>query len=168
MTTYTPIENSEIDQDSVVQPPLMAALRDNPIALAEGASGAPKISTKNLFGAGTSGTVDFDVEDFNGARFFIEAKNASGSFGRDITIGASTDGVVFNSLTLRTVAANESVASSGYYNKINGQVYLTGIITPLVGTFTTIGTTVTTLRFTGATDLTYSIHLMPDGGESSS
>lgn len=167
MTTYTPIANSDIDQDSSITQPLMTAMRDNPIALAEGASGAPKISTKNLFGAGTSGSVDFDVEDFNGARFFIEAKN-SGSFGRNITIRVSTDGVVFNSLTLRTVAAGENVASSGYFNKINGQVYLSGIFTPLVGTFTTIGTTVTTLRFTGATSLTYSIHLMPDGGESSS
>ena len=41
MTTYTPIANSDIDQDSPVTSGLMAALRDNPLAIGEGASGAP-------------------------------------------------------------------------------------------------------------------------------
>lgn len=44
MTTYTAITNGQIDQDSPITQPLMTALRDNPIALAEGASGAPRIN----------------------------------------------------------------------------------------------------------------------------
>jgi hypothetical protein len=44
MTTYAAIANGDIDQDSAITQPLMTALRDNPIALAEGASGAPRIS----------------------------------------------------------------------------------------------------------------------------
>lgn len=43
MTTYTAITNAEIDQDSPVTEPLMTKLRDNPLAIAEGASGAPRI-----------------------------------------------------------------------------------------------------------------------------
>jgi len=44
MTTYTTIPNSDIDQDSPVTQPLMTALRDNPIAITEGSSGAPRIA----------------------------------------------------------------------------------------------------------------------------
>ena len=62
MTTYTAIANGEIDQDSPVTQPLMTALRDNPLAIAEGTSGAPKVQGKafeNVYigavnGAGTT------------------------------------------------------------------------------------------------------------------
>lgn len=43
MTTYTTIADADIDQDSPVTQPLMTALRDNPIAMAEGAAGAPSV-----------------------------------------------------------------------------------------------------------------------------
>ena len=43
MTTYTAITNGQIDQDSPITQPLMTALRDNPIAITEGATGAPRI-----------------------------------------------------------------------------------------------------------------------------
>ena len=43
MTTYTAITNGQIDQDSPITQPLMTALRDNPIAISEGSSGAPRI-----------------------------------------------------------------------------------------------------------------------------
>ncbi len=41
MTTYTAIPNGDIDQDSPVTQPLMTLLRDNPIAISEGSTGAP-------------------------------------------------------------------------------------------------------------------------------
>ena len=43
MTTYTAIPNGDIDPDSPITTSLMTLLRDNPIAITEGASGAPKI-----------------------------------------------------------------------------------------------------------------------------
>jgi len=43
MTTYTSIIDSEIDTDSPVTESLMTRIRDNPIAITEGSSGAPKI-----------------------------------------------------------------------------------------------------------------------------
>ena len=46
MTTYVTIPNSDIDQDSPVTQPLMTALRDNPIAITEGAASAPRIVGK--------------------------------------------------------------------------------------------------------------------------
>ena len=45
MTAFVDITNNEIDQDSPVTQPLMVALRDNPVAITEGAAGAPRIST---------------------------------------------------------------------------------------------------------------------------
>jgi len=43
VTTYTTITNGEVDQDSPVTQPLMEALRDNPLAIAEGDTTAPKV-----------------------------------------------------------------------------------------------------------------------------
>lgn len=48
MTDYLPIAASDIDRDSPVNQPLMTALRDNPIAIAEGASGAPRVQLAAL------------------------------------------------------------------------------------------------------------------------
>jgi len=43
MTTYTAIPDSDIDTDSPVTQSLMTLLRNNPLAMVEGASGAPRI-----------------------------------------------------------------------------------------------------------------------------
>lgn len=48
MTGYVTISNTAIDQDSPITVALVTALRDNPIAITEGASGAPKIQTAAL------------------------------------------------------------------------------------------------------------------------
>lgn len=45
MTTYSAIASTEIDADSPITDALMGKLRDNPIAIAEGASGAPYMQT---------------------------------------------------------------------------------------------------------------------------
>lgn len=43
MTAYVAIPNGDIDQDSPVTQELLTALRDNPLAIAEGDASAPKI-----------------------------------------------------------------------------------------------------------------------------
>ena len=45
MTTYTPIANGSVDAGSPVDESLVTALRDNPIAISEGSTGAPKLQT---------------------------------------------------------------------------------------------------------------------------
>jgi len=42
VTNYLEIPNEDIDQGSPVTQPLVTALRDNPLAIAEGATGAPR------------------------------------------------------------------------------------------------------------------------------
>lgn len=41
--SWTTIPDDQIDQDSPITQPLMTALRDNPIAIADGLPGAPSI-----------------------------------------------------------------------------------------------------------------------------
>ena len=43
MTSYVAIPNGDIDQDSPITQPLMTALRDNPVAIAEGDASVPEI-----------------------------------------------------------------------------------------------------------------------------
>lgn len=179
MTTYTAIANTDIDQDSPVTEPLMSALRDNPIAMAEGASGAPKIATKNVFGGGIASgndTTNYDftgLDDFNGARFYVEY-SYTGSLIPVWEVSADTGSGFGTAVTFAGGSGSGAVASSaisGYWNKLNGDFEFqpgNGSVTVL-----TTGSGVVSLRFTtrttlgtgGATISCY-IHLMPDGGES--
>jgi len=43
MTTYTPILNAEVDAESPITDLLLTRLRDNPLAIGEGAASAPRI-----------------------------------------------------------------------------------------------------------------------------
>jgi hypothetical protein len=45
MTNYTTLPDLSLQQDKAITQPLMTALRDNPIAIAEGATGAPFLSS---------------------------------------------------------------------------------------------------------------------------
>jgi hypothetical protein len=50
MTTYTAIPDSDIDPESPITTTLMTQMRDNPIAITEGAAGAPPIANAALAG----------------------------------------------------------------------------------------------------------------------
>ncbi len=56
MTSYATIPDTDVDQDSPVSVALMTGLRDNPIAITEGASGAPRIKTAALFAPASGST----------------------------------------------------------------------------------------------------------------
>lgn len=51
MTAYVSIPNSDVDPESPITTSLIIALRDNPTAITEGASGAPKIQTAAITNA---------------------------------------------------------------------------------------------------------------------
>lgn len=57
MTTYVAIPNGDIDQDSPITQPLLTALRDNPVAIAEGDPTAPKIWGAAMYGTFSGTTV---------------------------------------------------------------------------------------------------------------
>lgn len=56
MTDYVAIPNGQINQDKPVTRSLVQQLRDNPLAIIEGAAGAPRISQR-AFGGFTAGDI---------------------------------------------------------------------------------------------------------------
>jgi len=89
MTTYTSIPNADIDQDSPVTQPLMTALRDNPIAITEGASGAPRIVAAAIEGGSSSTSGQVYYSEGDGTGLWGNAENIEAT--KDIT---GTDGYV--------------------------------------------------------------------------
>lgn len=83
MTTYTAIADTEIDQDSPVTETLMTKLRNNPIAITEGASGAPRIvqgaldTTQTTYAGLIPAGAEINIATPNSYSFFPEWSNDS-------------------------------------------------------------------------------------------
>jgi len=105
MAAWTTIPDSDVDPESPITTSLMQALRDNPVAIAEGASGAPTIM-RNLHsdftevanvGAGEDDLVSFTVpantlaNDADSLR--ITAWGEGGLFGKTTVLKNYIDGV---------------------------------------------------------------------------
>ena len=117
MTTYTTITNGEIDQDSPVTQPLMTALRDNPTAIAEGASGAPKIADQVDYATATStswATVT-DLDDYAGCWVDVAYEVSNGLGGSsNLVFEVSNNGSTFyGTVTLQTSGSEQSVDGMG-------------------------------------------------------
>ena len=102
MTAYVAIPNGDIDQDSPVSQPLMQALRDNPLAMFEGAVGAPRLQLAALDpGFTTAGGVGAYVFAYGSVDTAFGATVAGStlfptSAARSIPVGTSTSGATFN------------------------------------------------------------------------
>jgi hypothetical protein len=105
MTTYQTIPDVDIESGSPLTEDLVTLLRDNPIAMAEGASGAPKLALP--WRMGSSSLVVTDTEAFGGALVYFTGHNASGS-ARDVTIELSDD----SAATYETALVVQNVANS--------------------------------------------------------
>lgn len=78
MATYTTITDGQVDQDSPISQALLTALRDNPLAIAEGAASAPRIVAGALDLAtnsvsltiGSSGSATYEVVTMDRCSFF--------------------------------------------------------------------------------------------------
>jgi hypothetical protein len=75
MADWTDILNSEVDTDSPITEALMTALRDNPVAIAEGASGAPTISNLAFDGTGVNRVIGTNAltRDLDGGTGLLQA-----------------------------------------------------------------------------------------------
>lgn len=128
MATYTAITNGQIDQDSPITQPLMAALRDNPIAMAEGDSSAPKFALQaqvaGTYATSINGTAVFtNLDDFAGVEFNVLAQEIGGTeAGSDVLFEYSTDNgsTWSSSTTLGTIDSNKRASAQGYFNFADG------------------------------------------------
>lgn len=122
MTTYTTISNNAVDQDSPVTQTLMTALRDNPIAITEGASGAPRIADDALGSTVTAAGVTWVLARSGGA-----GAGAVGSYAFLLHLSATdtspngTQGsnLYYSGVTMRNSEAG-SASSSGYSSAVTG------------------------------------------------
>jgi hypothetical protein len=147
------------------------ALRDNPIAIAEGAAGAPRIALHVQTGVASAVPVEFEtMENFGGVVLHFFGFNGSGS-AQDFTVALSDNDTTYSTaLTIVNVSNSTDVQgvffvdfSTGAYNfaGISGTVQFTGS-----GTMTTPSGDVTAIRATGASSFNVAIMAMPNGGRS--
>ena len=168
MTTYTDPSTLATAHKDPVTVELMEALKNNPVAIAEQSSGAPKIASKNLFGVGSSSNIDFTVTGFLGARFFINFFN-SGIGSKSVQMNVS-DGTFDTAVTIvPTVGEGDTGMLHGYWDASSGSIqcaYQSGTSFSTSSQTFTKTSGITTLRIVGISNLKVSAHVMPDGGES--
>lgn len=95
MADYVPIPDSMVDPDAPLTSDLMYRVRDNPIAIAEGATGAPRVQNAALSNdsvnrrtsrtgvasaAGTLGENGVALIEMNNYSFFPDLRGGSGAF----------------------------------------------------------------------------------------
>ena len=133
MTTYVAIPNGDIDQDSPITQPLMTALRDNPIAIAEKDASIPTGLRLGYWLLGTLTTTSGTSQTLSGLTLTnyrqlyidiraVSASSTTSSFslaGTDIAAafdGSSNDrwfGIVIVDLDAGTFASNVARVTSG-------------------------------------------------------
>lgn len=174
MATYRSIAASETDPDSPVTSTLMVSLAENPTAIAEGSTDAPKLAIKTFSDSVAAGNVDItNLDDFSGIRLDIHFANSSGASTRDIDMSFSDDGVIFGTpVTLRTVSTTGtgsiSMAADFATGDYEGAFDDGATVGQVTGTVTGSSLSVVTVRITAATDVTIGVFAQPNGGESAS
>lgn len=109
MADWTDIPDTSLDPDAPLTSNLAYAWRDNPVAMAEGAEGAPKIAVKSAGGATGAGTLAFTgLDDFAGV--VVHGHTWTDGLTRQLTVSLSDDGSTYaTASTLLT----DSVGSIG-------------------------------------------------------
>ena len=173
MTDYTSIADSQIDPKAPVTSELMTALRDNPIAIAEGAAGAPKIADKVIYEdtAVSSWVTVTGLGDFSGCfvdTYYSITAQAQGAeyFNFEVSDDGST---WYGTTTLSSVtgALDESRSTSGFirifFDFSSGALKYVG--SSGVGGETTVSgssLSITAIRF--SKDNTTKVMVQPQGG----
>ena len=134
MTTYTAIANTEIDQDSPVTQPLMAKLRDNPIAIVSGATGAPRINP-GAHGYPATGSVVVWRSALSGSNVGQTTgliREAHVICGSGSLTAAATYGAVSGTATL-TVRVNGATVTGGSFSTALGSSSVTAAVSVSFG-----------------------------------
>lgn len=132
MATYTAITDAEIDQDSPITQTLMTKYRDNLIATAEGASGAPRIDLPAIQDA-LGDVQERDVGSYTFAWYAVNAPTTL-SNGASIAVGTEIAGA-----SLR-VSTSVTSASTTFYTPPTDDKTSTGSTFPTSGTVALSGT----------------------------
>lgn len=157
MTSYTTIPDSSVDQDSAITQPLMTALRDNPVAIAENDASVPlNLRSTVLLGTltTTSGATQtlsgLDLTSFNRVKLVFNGVSLSsgtyfyvgGPAIRSVALSAGTE-LIYGSCeidlstgiaTIQTAyAAGNGTVNTGLSTFVNASTSIT--VTAQIGTF---------------------------------
>lgn len=124
MPAWTTISNALVAVGAKPFATTIQALRDNVEALAEGASGAPKIRVVHTVSGGPSTTQTFTgLGDYSGISFEIKARNNSGA-ARTLTIEYSTNGggAWSATTTIHSSGVSEQLNVSGAFDFSGGNL----------------------------------------------
>lgn len=171
MTTYVPIPNGDTDQDSPITQPLIVALRDNPIAIAEDDSTAPKIKRKVKIQTGAT-AVFSGLGDYGGCVVHGSFFGGAGAGTHDFAVEVSDDGTTYYGTTalLSGLASSSSIPfsfsldfESGDYLLVGGGAYTS--VFSASGTITGASLAITHVRFVATGTAATGYYFMePNGG----
>lgn len=181
MAAWTTIPDSDVDPESPITTGLMTALRDNPQAMGEGASGAPPIRIvlfTDSFASGNTGAGEDDIATYTlpadtlkaaGDRLHVRAA-FYGNNTDNVTVKfylGSTSITIFTGGTLDTLAGREllvvdieiimvaaglqRIALTGIYGDDLAGA-ATGAVTTYISSWVEDETTNLTVKFTGEND----------------
>lgn len=141
MTTYTPISNSSVDAGSPIDESLVTALRDNPIAISEGSTGAPRVQAAafasdaspitliQTITLSSNSTADFtaNIGGYNSykIKFFIESASSNTEIRFRLGSGSFDTGASdymrqhLNGFGSSVSAAGDGTASYIYLSKVD-------------------------------------------------
>lgn len=172
MTDWTSIPNTVLETGKPIRAVDGRALRDNPIAIAEGAPGAPKIKTPRVVSpAAAQNQVFTGLGDYSGISFDVTARNSHATNRPDFRFQFSKDG----GSTWSTAYVLEAMMSTstvrqwyGYFDFATGQF---AGLTPgdfaayKVTTLSAADLSINAVRFSGSTaDITCVGILTLNGG----
>lgn len=169
MTSYSYPPNSRIAQDKPIKAEDIQFIRDNPLAIAEGSSGAPKIADKVTSGnAVGGGTVTFtDLDEYSGAWLYGGALRTGAS--DTITLEFSTDGGSSWSSPedVFDIEDGESAAFFVFFDFASGEYHAVGSTSDMhsTGTISGTSTSIDALRL-DSTGAEVGVIIMPQGGQS--
>ena len=170
MATYRVIAASEIDPDSPVTANVMTALDSNPTAIAEGASGAPKLAAKfTSFNATAGSNLDITgLGSFKGALITYTYQN-TGVANRTASLEYSSGGGFTGTITLLFAAAGTAGMATFFVDFSTGVVrgvHAGGVASSLItGTMAGASDAIVSLRVTGMTDTAHEALANPNGGD---
>lgn len=172
MATYRIIAATETDPLSPITATLMDAIANNPTAMAEGATGAPKIALKSASGSFTSSALDFgSLDAWSGVWLSCTAYN-SGASSSNIDIYVTNDAfsTLLGGVTIHSLGPGTAVTIAGFLDFATGIIHGTYAEGSLAGVFsqTIAGASVAIngVRFPNSSGVSGGVMIHPNGGES--
>lgn len=171
MATWRTVASTEVDADSPVTATLMSALANNPTALAEQATGAPKIAIETDVQGGNAGALANTTGwgDHLGLLIDYSGDNNGGN-SRTVAIRASTDnGSTWTaSVNLFAIPANSAAFARLSIDFTSGDVkgtFMAGNTAGKIDASLAGDADFNTVQFMTLTDVTHHIHVVGTGGE---